>query len=98
MRCDHCGTLCAPGDPVCPGCRGPAAPDPAASGRPSPVQFCTMLFMFIGIAWFNAMAPRWYPSRGGINMDRVLMSGLVAMVCGTIGGCLGWFVQMIVRK
>ena len=64
------------------------------------VQICTVVFLAIGIAGFQAVAPRLLPTPpgGGINMERVLWAGVVGAVCAVVGAGIGKLIDNLGGK
>jgi hypothetical protein len=100
MRCLNCTTVCADSDPFCPTCRRPMQRHHRSGGfRHLGVPKGAVLFMAIGLAVFNVLAPRWFPSHGdGINWQRVYWSGVVGAVCAVIGAGLGMLMSATGNK
>jgi hypothetical protein len=49
-----------------------------------------VVFVVIGQAVFNALAPRWFhPVKGGINYEQVMWAGVVGAACAVVGLCVG---------
>jgi hypothetical protein len=100
MRCLNCLTVCDETDTVCATCHKP--PNLKKSGWTSraPVTFWAVLFMIIGQALFNVLAPRWFPrpSGGGINMQQCMWAAVVGAFCAVLGGLVGMVAGPAVRR
>jgi uncharacterized membrane protein len=59
------------------------------------VQFSTIGSIILGIAIYQAVAPKWFPipPGGGFNFTRILVAGLVGGVFAVMGAAVGKLVD-----
>jgi hypothetical protein len=65
---------------------------PAASKT---VQTCTIIFLVIGIAVFNVVAPKLFPPppEGGMNWTQVMWAGIVGGLSALVGAGIGKLIE-----
>jgi hypothetical protein len=72
-------------------CRKPAARAKPKMEKKSATTTYAVMFMVIGGAIFNALAPRWFsrPPGGGINFEQAAWAGVVGAACAVLGAAVG---------
>jgi hypothetical protein len=89
MRCRNCLTVCDDTDTVCSFCRRPISRSKVKSSTPS-MSIYSIVFMAIGLAIYNFLAPRWFPSSGrGFNYEQMMWAGVVGGACALFGAFVG---------
>jgi hypothetical protein len=95
MRCLNCHAVAMDTDRACVACGAPLS---ASGNRRNETHkpFFAMIFMIAGAVGYNAYYPpaQAVASAGGkINMDHVLMAGLVGGICAGLGGALDFLLN-----
>jgi hypothetical protein len=64
------------------------------------VQFCSLIFLMVGIVGFQAMKPLYFPRKpgDGFNVSEMVAAGVVGGVFGGLGACLGMLLDRARKK